>query len=282
MNDVDDPEYHKRRGYELDKLGKFDEALREWDRAIQLDPDNPEYHYNKGNVLADLGKNDEAVKEYDAAIILAPKNPTYRAALKELKISEQDLTEERRRAELERECEIVTQAIKTALHNMDHRYCELSKIDYGRIESPEPVMRVKYLERPFAYEFYHQFRTLVESGEIDLGGPIVQAEVDKDYQHIFQSGKVPDFIIHVPNARNKNLAIIEFKLASRNIEDIQDDLKKLELFRKPPLRYAYAALVLIGRKGELERARKDLKPVVQTLTETVDVIGFNTQSWRAG
>ena len=81
---------------------------------------------------------------------------------------------------------MVIDAIKMALEEMDREYCMLSQIDYRRLEVNESIRKnlskEKYLERPFAYEFYHQLRKLMDSGEVDFGGPIIQAEVDKNYQ----------------------------------------------------------------------------------------------------
>lgn len=102
-----------------------------------------------------------------------------------------------------------------ALRNIDMNYCRLSRIDYSDSDKFEFLKKEKYLERPFAYEFYHQLRKLVEQKAVDFGGSFIQAEVDKSYQHYFPTGKIPDFIIHVPNnPLTENLAILEFKLAS--------------------------------------------------------------------
>jgi len=53
---------------------------------------------------------------------------------------------------------MVVKAIKKALENMDKKYCTLSQIDYSRIKMSESnkkcLRKEKYLERPFAYEFY--------------------------------------------------------------------------------------------------------------------------------
>ena len=80
-------------------------------------------------------------------------------------------------------------AIRTALEKMDKKYCALSQIDYSEIEANESFIEdlreKKYLERPFAYEFYHQLRELMDNGHVDFGGPIIQAEVDKRYKHCF-------------------------------------------------------------------------------------------------
>lgn len=146
----------------------------------------------------------------------------------------------------------VLEAVKLALDNMNKDYCSLSKLIYENIEASNSIIKIlkkeKYLERPFAYEFYHQLRRLLDDGIVDFGGPIIQAEVDKRYQHCFEKGKIPDFIIHSPNSKN-NIAIIEFKLATRVKEDIREDFKKIVEFKtNSDLRYSYGIEVLIGPK----------------------------------
>ena len=46
---------------------------------------------------------------------------------------------------------------------MDKRYCMLSTIDYRKLDESfrENLSKEKYLERPFAYEFYHQLRIII-------------------------------------------------------------------------------------------------------------------------
>lgn len=51
----------------------------------------------------------------------------------------------------------IIESITTALKNIDKRYCELSRIDYAKVELREIKEAAKFLERPFAYEFYHQW-----------------------------------------------------------------------------------------------------------------------------
>lgn len=174
---------------------------------------------------------------------------------------------------------MVIKDIKKALEEMQKEYCTLSQIDYSMIEKPirKHVAEAKYLERPFAYEFYHQLRKLMDSGDVKFGGPIIQAEVDKRYQHCFENGKIPDFLIHVPNTV-KNLAVIEFKLAT-NLSKIKYDLEKLVEFKKMgDLKYTYAIEVIIGSEVSLEKARECIKSCGE---EEIIIICFNTNSWKA-
>ena len=142
---------------------------------------------------------------------------------------------------------MVVDAIKLALESMDKRYCIVSQIDYSNVNIARIAER-KFLERPLAYEFYHQLRKLLDNGQIDLGGHIVQAEVDKRYQRCFAAGKIPDFLIHLPSSM-RNLATVEFKLAS-NPTRIRNDITNLFEFKQnTDLLYDYGIEVIIGSQG---------------------------------
>jgi len=176
----------------------------------------------------------------------------------------------------------VITAIEMALEKMDRRFCTLSKKDYSQIDEVvrEHARKEKYLERPIAYEFYHQIRRLLDDGTVDFGGPIIQAEVDKTYQHCFEKGKIPDFIIHVKNA-GQNLAVIEFKLAT-NLGKIKKDLEKLVEFKKnEQLKYAFGIEVILGNANSLTTAKKIINRLSISDGEEITLIDFNTDSWKA-
>jgi len=58
-----------------DDLGKYDEAIAAYQRAIQLDPKDAYPHNNLAGVFVKLGRFDEARREYNERIALAPENP---------------------------------------------------------------------------------------------------------------------------------------------------------------------------------------------------------------
>lgn len=168
---------------------------------------------------------------------------------------------------------------------MNKEYCKLSIKDYKNIELTTPLIdrlkKEKYLERPFAYEFYHQLRKLIDEGDVDFDGPIIQAEVDKTYQHCFKNGKVPDFIIHIPDSK-ENLIVIEFKLANSPKKDFKDDFVKiLEFKTKLLLKYSYGVEVIIGTKPSLKNRRKDINEWDKTEGEEIIIIEFDIESWKA-
>jgi hypothetical protein len=178
---------------------------------------------------------------------------------------------------------MVILAIKTALENIDKNYCKLSQIDYSMLRANESTKKFleveKYLERPIAYEFYHQLRKLINCGDVNFGGPVIQAEVDKKYQKCFENGKIPDFIIHVPSTR-KNLAVIELKLAS-NFRNLEGDLKKLVEFKNnQDLEYAFAIEIIIGNHFFLNKAKEKILKMEKARGEEIIIIDYNTDSRR--
>jgi CHAT domain-containing protein/Flp pilus assembly protein TadD len=64
----DDAEGWFDRGNELFGLGRYEEALESYDRAISFKHDDHEAWSNRGVSLGDLGRHEEALKSYDRAI----------------------------------------------------------------------------------------------------------------------------------------------------------------------------------------------------------------------
>ena len=136
--------------------------------------------------------------------------------------------------------------IVKALERIDPKQCRLSTLKYEDLKLPNEFFDSKYLERPFAYEFYHQFRKLIENKEIELEeNVLIQGEVDKTYQVIGDVSKIPDFLVHIPSETTNNKAVIEFKMATRSFPDIERDFDKLLKF-KDRLNYEKLVEVLIG------------------------------------
>jgi hypothetical protein len=173
---------------------------------------------------------------------------------------------------------LITNSIKAALLSMDSRYASLSDIVNGEAEETERVYT--YQERPYAYEFYHQLRKMIEEQKLELGGHFVQPEINKTYQHyLLNEGKIPDFIIHVPNSKTENLCVIEFKRAKSG--EINGDLKKLVEF-KDSLRYQFLFEVIVGKKSEVKDLKDRMKSYAREMPQTeIAVISFNIDSWQA-
>lgn len=52
----------------------MDEALKDYDRAIELVPNAADPHLNRGAVYESLGRLEEALKDYDVVLPLASSN----------------------------------------------------------------------------------------------------------------------------------------------------------------------------------------------------------------
>lgn len=72
---------HANKASALQDLGRLDEAIREHDRAVAAAPDRAELHYNRGNALARANRHDEALAAYQAAVAAAPDFQQARQAL---------------------------------------------------------------------------------------------------------------------------------------------------------------------------------------------------------
>jgi tetratricopeptide (TPR) repeat protein len=59
-------------GDALARQGKSAEAIKPYQRALQLDPDNAEVHKNLGNALLQNGQADEAIAQYRSAVEIKP------------------------------------------------------------------------------------------------------------------------------------------------------------------------------------------------------------------
>jgi tetratricopeptide (TPR) repeat protein len=60
--------------YSLDQSGKYDEAIKAYDKAIDINPQNSTAWESKGLALDDLNKHEEAIRAFDKAIEINPQN----------------------------------------------------------------------------------------------------------------------------------------------------------------------------------------------------------------
>jgi len=59
------------RGTALSRLGRIEDALDSFERALEIDSDNPDVHVGVGSILQDcLGRSEEALEHFDTAVKL--------------------------------------------------------------------------------------------------------------------------------------------------------------------------------------------------------------------
>ena len=74
MVDTEGADNWFNKGWDLGRLGKYEEAIKSYDKAIEIDPNHEAAWYNKGVALGELGKHEESIKCYDRAIEIDPNH----------------------------------------------------------------------------------------------------------------------------------------------------------------------------------------------------------------
>ncbi len=65
---------HFRQGNELSRAGEFENAVKEYEKALELDPQYVDAMTNLGVAYYNLGQLDEAIEQYTAALDIAPSD----------------------------------------------------------------------------------------------------------------------------------------------------------------------------------------------------------------
>ena len=63
---------YSNRGNAKGRLERYEDAITDFDKAIQLEPDMAEAYSNRGNAKGGLGRYEDAIIDYDKAIQLKP------------------------------------------------------------------------------------------------------------------------------------------------------------------------------------------------------------------
>ena len=62
------------RGIAKSKLGRHEDALADYDRAIEIDPNDASAYVNRGNAKSELDRHEDALADYDRAIEIDPNH----------------------------------------------------------------------------------------------------------------------------------------------------------------------------------------------------------------
>ena len=69
------PRAHCNLGFALSQIGKTQEAISQYEQALQIKPDYPEVHIDLGIALAQTGSIEEAIAHYELALRIIPITP---------------------------------------------------------------------------------------------------------------------------------------------------------------------------------------------------------------
>ncbi len=65
-------EAHKRMADSLRQSGQLEEAMRHWERVLQIEPDDAEAHNNLGAAFEEAGRTEQAIGHYEEALRIRP------------------------------------------------------------------------------------------------------------------------------------------------------------------------------------------------------------------
>lgn len=109
------------------------------------------------------------------------------------------------------------QILEMATSRIEHEYFQLP------VAGKENAI---YRERCYCYELYHQIRLCWEGGPEKISG-----EVDKSGHPIIRGDGLdntkPDFIIHVPESMDENIAVVEVKPIVASLRGVKKDINTL-------------------------------------------------------
>jgi hypothetical protein len=123
---------------------------------------------------------------------------------------------------------------------------------------------IQYRERVYAYELYHQLRSVWPDWQYSLGG-----EIDKRGHPVVRGGDLdlakPDLLVHVPGKMDDNLVVVEIKAAgphppANERTAIETDLKKLVAFCARA-EYRLGLLLVFGE--HVDRIAQHLRTAVE-------------------
>jgi serine/threonine protein kinase/tetratricopeptide (TPR) repeat protein len=77
--DPDHPGYFSGRAWSYIQIENWERAINDYSRAIELEPDNPEHWANRGDVFNRIGDFEPALADINHAIELQPDNPRFYA-----------------------------------------------------------------------------------------------------------------------------------------------------------------------------------------------------------
>ena len=73
--------YHASLGVTLHEMKYYEKSLEEKQKAVELEPDNAEYHHNQGLTFYVMGRYEDSKKESEKALKIDPDNARYHESL---------------------------------------------------------------------------------------------------------------------------------------------------------------------------------------------------------
>src|SRR4030042_768531 len=68
-----DAHYYFEQGIEYYKTGQYDNALSDYNKALEINPNYAEAYYNRGTTYGKKGQYDNAISDFNKALEINPK-----------------------------------------------------------------------------------------------------------------------------------------------------------------------------------------------------------------
>ena len=118
-------ESYRAAGYRASQRGDYEDAIRHFDEAINLDPTEADVHYRRGEARYHLHQYTEAIPDFNTAIELKDDDPNYyrlrgytQFALSQFDEAKKDLEKALELAELIEDPRLID-SIRSKLHQID-------------------------------------------------------------------------------------------------------------------------------------------------------------------
>ncbi len=165
---------------------------------------------------------------------------------------------------------------------IDRVNAALRKVQKVYLKYPAAGNILRFGERVFAYEFYHQLRIVFNDLQLDINGePMKGHELLPNFDHAI----FPDFIIHNYTIHDNNEVVIEVKVTPRlNARDIFNDLRKLDDMINGQLGYNHG-IFFAGNCDVTEKIRRSrlyFQKIVDLLIVNPKIIIWNTLPFHEG
>ena len=152
------------RGYAYIELNEYEQAIKDFNKVIELNPNYAEAYYGRGYAYAELNEYERAIKDYDKAIAL---NPDDAKAYNNRGYAYANLNEHERAIEDFSEAIALNPNFAEAYINRGNAYAKLNEHeraieDYGKAIELNPNYAAAYINRGVAYAKLNEHERALE------------------------------------------------------------------------------------------------------------------------
>ncbi len=74
QTDLNDAFAYNNRGVAYRSKGQYDQAISDFNKALEINPRYARAHYNRGNTYYQMGRYDQAISDYNKALEINPRH----------------------------------------------------------------------------------------------------------------------------------------------------------------------------------------------------------------